>query len=265
MRDAATAWDRAAVGEGAPDLLWEWFHENSKTGRFDIFPSNDQVVAEMQARAESLDYAAYPLVELPRTRAPLARPLEEAMTARESARGMRPGPLTLEQLSTLLFWAYGVTRDNAGTTNPRPFRTIPSGGALYPLEIYLHSSHVEGLPAGLYHYTASAHHLRRIQEGDLTESIAGALVQPELALGASVVFFVTALFERSTFKYRDRGYRFIFIEAGHLGQNLNLGAVALGLGVTNIGGYFDREIDRLLRIDGVNHSTVYMNAVGHVG
>ncbi|WP_225421557.1 SagB/ThcOx family dehydrogenase [Sphingomonas parva] len=256
-------WERAAIGQGAPDLLWEWFHENSKTGRFDPFPTNDAVVAEMQARLESLDYASYPLVALPQTRTPLAAPLDEVLAARESARGMAPGPVTLEQLGSLLFWAYGVTRDNVGTVHPRPFRTIPSGGGLYPLELYFHSSHVEGLAPGLYHYSAAHHHLRRLAAGDHGDRIAAALVQPELAASASIVFFVTAMFERSTFKYRDRGYRFVFLEAGHLGQNLTLAAIAMGLKATSIGGFFDRDVDKLLHIDGINHSSIYLCAVGH--
>jgi SagB-type dehydrogenase family enzyme len=87
-------------------------------------------------------------------------------------------------------------------------------------------------------------------------------MQPELAQGASLIIFLTAIFERSTFKYGERGYRFILLEAGHVAQNLNLVANALGLGCANIGGYFDREIDDLLELDGVTHSTIYMIAIG---
>jgi SagB-type dehydrogenase family enzyme len=85
---------------------------------------------------------------------------------------------------------------------------------------------------------------------------------PELALGASLIVFITAIFERSIFKYGDRGYRFVFLEAGHVGQNINLVTNALGLGCTNIGGFFDRQIDDFLGIDGVTHSTIYMMAIG---
>jgi SagB-type dehydrogenase family enzyme len=88
------------------------------------------------------------------------------------------------------------------------------------------------------------------------------LVQPELAQGASLIIFLTAIFERSIFKYKERGYRYILLEAGHVAQNLNLVANAFGLGCVNIGGYFDREIDDLLDLDGVTHSTIYMIAIG---
>ncbi len=256
------AWIRIALGHDTGDLLWEWFHENSKTSRYDSLPRNDAVVAEMRSRTESLDYGSYPLIELPPTRAPLIRSLEEAIVERETARRMEPCPVTLEQAATLLYYAYGVTRDNESTDFPRPFRTIPSGGALYPLEVYLHTAHVPEIRPGLYHYSAAAHRLRLLRQGDLTDDVASVLVQPEIAQHASIMFFVTALFDRTIFKYRDRGYRFIFLEAGHLAQNLNLTAVAMKLGITNVGGYFDREVDRFLQIDGVTHSTIYMAAIG---
>ena len=88
------------------------------------------------------------------------------------------------------------------------------------------------------------------------------MVQPDIAYGASLIVFITSIFERSIFKYGDRGYRFILLEAGHVAQNINLVSNALGLGSVNIGGYFDREIDDLLGLDGVAHSTIYMIAIG---
>jgi len=88
------------------------------------------------------------------------------------------------------------------------------------------------------------------------------LVQKNLAYDSSVLFFITALFERATFKYGDRGYRFVLLEAGHVAQNINLASGGLRLGCMNIGGFFDRQIDDLLGLDGVTHSTVYLVAVG---
>jgi SagB-type dehydrogenase family enzyme len=255
-------WNEALLSGGDSELLWETFHENSKTSRFDIFPSNDAVVAEMRAMNCSLSFDSFPMVALPADPGLALGGLEDAIFKRVTAREMRRCPVTLNQLAMVLRCAYGVTRDNEGTAFPRPFRTIPSGGGLYPLEIFFHTQVVDGLPGGLYHYNASEHHVRLVQAGDLTGAIGGALVQPGLAATASVILFITAMFERTTFKYRDRGYRFVLLEAGHLGQNVNLVAGALGLGVVNIGGFFDRDIDRLLRLDGVTHSTVYMSAIG---
>jgi SagB-type dehydrogenase family enzyme len=168
----------------------------------------------------------------------------------------------LEQIGTLFFYAYGVTRINTDASFPRPFRVVPSGGALYPLELFFHTASLKGHPSGIYHYNASEHCLRQLLEGDDTHRISLGMVQPELAQGASLIIFLTAIFERSTFKYGERGYRFILLEAGHVAQNLNLVANALGLGCVNIGGYFDREIDEYLDLDGITHSTIYMLAIG---
>ena len=78
-----------------------------------------------------------------------------------------------------------------------------------------------------------------------------------------MLIFIVAIFGRSTFKYNDRGYRFVLIEAGHVGQNLSLAAASLGLGCVNIGGYFDREIDNYLGLDGIEQSAVYLAAIGN--
>ena len=87
-------------------------------------------------------------------------------------------------------------------------------------------------------------------------------MQNTIPRAASLTIFITPLFERSVFKYGERGYRFVLLEAGHVAQNLNLVATALGFGCLNIGGFFDREIDQFLALDGIAHSTIYMMAIG---
>jgi SagB-type dehydrogenase family enzyme len=175
---------------------------------------------------------------------------------------MTPDRLSLEQTSTLLHYCYGVTRENEGTEFPRPFRVVPSGGALYPLEIYFHSTRVEGLESGLYHYNPARNSLRLLRYGDESRRLSEALVQRNLALDTSLLIFITAMFQRSVFKYGDRGYRFALLEAGHVAQNLALTATAMQLGCLTIGGYSDRQIDDLLGIDGISHSTIYMAGIG---
>jgi SagB-type dehydrogenase family enzyme len=138
---------------------------------------------------------------------------------------------------------------------------VPSGGALYPLELYVHASAVLGLPIGLFHYEPPGHQLRLLRS-DPDASFRSGLVIPEMAERAAVTIFLTAIFYRSTFKYGDRGYRFVLLEAGHVGQNLDLTAAALGLTSVNIGGYFDEIIDDYLDLDGLRHSAVYLAAVG---
>ena len=155
-----------------------------------------------------------------------------------------------------------MARSNEGTSFPRPFRTVPSGGALYPLELYVHAKNVDGLQPGLYHYNPAQNHICCLLEGDQTAHISQAVVQPAVIQETAIQIFLSAIFERSTFKYGDRGYRFVLLEAGHVAQNMNLVSTSLGLGVLNIGGFFDQEIDDWLGIDGITHSTVYMLALG---
>ncbi|WP_137128603.1 SagB/ThcOx family dehydrogenase [Rhizobium sp. FY34] len=243
------------------DEMWRTYHENSKTERFHRPPSEAQVRARMAELKPSLDYSGYPKIVLPAPD-PLAMPLGEAMLARKTCRDMEACTITLDQLSTLLFASYGETRSNVGTEFPRPFRTVPSGGALYPLEIYFHTARVEGLEAGLYHYNPQRHCVAELSRGDLSHRLSGALVQADMPLKSAIQVFVTGMFERSSFKYAERSYRFVLLEAGHLMQNLALAATALGLGQTCVGGYFDREIDDILGLDGVRRSTVYIGLLG---
>jgi SagB-type dehydrogenase family enzyme len=257
-------WQKLRLPALEENRVWELFHENSKAGRHDSFLSQEEIVERMNLFQECLGYDQYPAFDLPGAPAPVPLALDEAIRRRVSCQEMRPCVIPLDRLATLLHYAYGVTRGNEGTGRLRPSRAVPSGGALYPLEVFFHSKSVAGLDPGLYHYNPLRNNLRRVREGDLTPEIARGLVsfQANLATDVAVMVFVTALFERSTFKYGARGYRFVLLEAGHLAQNLNLVAAALGLGSLNIGGYFDRKMDEVLGIDGITHSTVYMVGIG---
>lgn len=248
-------------GPVEPDV-WSVFHENSKTSRLEPALSDADVVARMKLLWDTLPYEGHDEVALPRGMPSLDPRLRDAIAGRVTAREIAPAAMSLAQLATVLEAGYGVTRSNADGAFPRPFRTVPSGGALYPLELYVHTSHVDGLTAGLHHFDPRAHALRLLQRGDCARQISEALVQPQLAVSVSALVFVTAIFERSVFKYGNRGYRFLLLEAGHVAQNINLVAAALGLGCVNIGGFFDRDVDRFLGLDGVCHSTLYLVGIG---
>jgi SagB-type dehydrogenase family enzyme len=207
-------------------------------------------------------YADFPKLALPSSLPASRRSFDDVLYTRQTARAFGAGSIHLEQLAKVLVMSYGVNRNNAGSSFPRPFRVIPSGGALYPLEIYIHATRVDGLQAGLYHYDPEDHALDVLRTVDESETISRMMVQDELGRTASAIIMITAVFPRSTFKYGDRGYRFILLEAGHLCQNANLTAQEMQLATTNIGGYNDRAIDRFLGLDGVNESTVYMLLVG---
>ena len=249
------------------DVSWELFHENSKLSEF--FPnalSEQEIVARMQDNYESLEFKGYKEVSLPRSLRALNTSLDQAMSTRVSTRELIPDSITLQNVATILHYAYGITtRDNKNTPSsypPRPFRVVPSAGGLYPLEIFFYSAYIDEQLPGIYHYNPVTNSIRLIQEGDQSSRIAESFVQKDIAFGASMIVFITAMFNRSIFKYQDRGYRYILLEAGHVAQNINLVVNGLGLGCVNLGGFFDRKVDNLLGLDGVTHSTIYAAAIG---
>jgi SagB-type dehydrogenase family enzyme len=254
-------WQKYVLPEDQESEIWELFHENSKLDTHTKSLSEQEVLARMADLSEALPYLGYPIIELSAASLPITLPLGQAITARASRRELAEQTVSIEALSSLLHLAYGQNRDNKETGYPRPFRVAPSAGALYPLELYVLNLRVKNLAPGLYHFNPAHHHLRLLSSGNHVDNVAAALVQPELAHCASLIIFITSLFERSTFKYGARGYRFALLEAGHVAQNVNLVTTALNLGSVNIGGYFDRAVDKFLGLDGIRHSTVYAIAL----
>jgi SagB-type dehydrogenase family enzyme len=254
--------DRIRRASRVQSDLWELFHENSKVGRLSTSVPNDLVVAWMDIFTESLEYSQHPKIPLPERAKALTGSLQEAIVQRVSVREFSSEPVAFEDMAALLHYSYGVNRPKSDQQGARSFRNCPSGGGLFPLDVYFYAHAVELLENGVYHYDPIGNCLRMILEGDFSHVWSGVLVQPEFGK-AGMVVFIAAQFERSLFKYQDRGYRFVLLEAGHLAQNLNLVATSLALGCVPIGGYFDREADRLLGLDGLMNSTVYMLAVGH--
>ncbi|MEW6366123.1 MAG: SagB/ThcOx family dehydrogenase [Acidobacteriota bacterium] len=251
---------RRAVG--AASRSWEIYHENSKLTQFDIAPPGEWVVQEMERYTHSLDFRGRPEFKLPADLDPLQLSLGESITQRVSTRKFSERAIAFRELATLLHYSYGINRTNEGTGFPRPFRNVPSGGALYPLDIFCCVRAVDGLSPGLYHFHPPSSSLRLLAEGDWTRQLSPIVVQQELS-AAAVMLFIVAQFERALFKYKDRGYRFVLLDAGHLAQNINLASTALGLGSVDIGGYFDRKADDFVGVDGLLQSTIYMVAVGH--
>ena len=143
-------WDSTILPEDVDGLQWQIFHENSKLSLYEQGVSTETVQQRMQEMTPSLSYETCPATALPEARLPLTLNLNELTARRATPPGLRPRRLSLDSLATLLYHAYGVTRSNEGNTVfPRPFRSVPSAGALYPLELYIHSNHVEGLKQGL--------------------------------------------------------------------------------------------------------------------
>jgi SagB-type dehydrogenase family enzyme len=205
-----------------------------------------------------------PSVELPPADYP-STGIAEAMAGRRSRRSFGESAIGLVQLSTLLHAAYGVT-DTSDTNGGQPFRNVPSGGGLYPLDVYPVVRNVEDVPAGLYHYEPLRGVLELIRDQDIDEALREILLvapgMPDFTNSCGLVFFVVGTFWRTRFKYALRGYRFTLIEAGHLGQNLLLTAESLGINAFANGGYWDHRVDSFLGVDGVNESVIYSVVAG---
>ncbi len=201
-------------------------------------------------------YPDVPRVALSTPRAGGGAAIWDVMATRRSVRRFLDAPLTEAELSQLLWAAQGIT------DRPRGTRTAPSAGALYPVETYVVIHAVEGIEPGVYHYAVEDHALEQLRAGDYRIYIASAALDQRMAAEANVVFVWTAVFPRSKWKYRQRAYRYCYLDAGHVVQNVALAAVALGLGSCQIAALYDEEANALLAVDGEAESTLYMTVVG---
>ncbi len=184
--------------------------------------------------------------------------LWEALAKRRSVRRFQAAPLPEAHLSQLLWAAQGITLRADGYA----FRTAPSAGALYPVETYVVVNAVEEITPGIYHYAVEAHELEQLECGDFRAEVARAALDQSMAARANIVFIWTAIFQRCKWKYRQRAYRYVYLDAGHIAQNVVLAAVALGLGTCQIAALYDDEANALLGVDGEEESVLYMTVVG---
>lgn len=217
----------------------------------------DLVTRKPKMPAQYKRYPGAELIELPE---PNHRGilLEEAIKKRRSLRSYSSAPLSLSELSQLLFSAQGIT----GNLHGQPVRTAPSAGALYPFEIYVVVNRVEGLSRGIYHYVVQEHALELVREGSFRGNITNAGLKQETLGDAGVTFVLSAIFDRTRSKYGERGFRYVYIEAGHIGQNISLQAVSLGLGSVPVGAFLDKEVNKLLGVDGLKEAAIMLLAVG---
>lgn len=176
--------------------------------------------------------------------------LEELLARRRSVREFDAQPLTATELGQLLWAAQGIT-------NPRGFRTAPSAGALYPLEVYVATAE------GVFHYDPHHHQLLVTSHGDARMELYQAALNQDPVRKAPAVFIMTAVYERTAQKYGDeRTPRYVYLEAGHAAQNLLLEAVALELGAVPIGAFYDEAIQKALGLP-ADHAPLYLIPVGH--
>lgn len=193
-------------------------------------------------------------VTLPKPRYESTTSVEQALLKRRSVREFRDVPLTLDDFSQLLWAAQGIT-------NRAGFRTTPSAGALYPLEVYAVAGNVQGLPAGLYYYVLRGHVLHRIADGDKRQALVRAAYDQLSIAEAPAILVLCAVYERVTGKYGERGMRYVHMEAGHAAQNVYLQAVSLQLGTVVLGAFDDKGVKDVLRLDG-QEDPLYLVPIG---
>jgi SagB-type dehydrogenase family enzyme len=181
-------------------------------------------------------------------------PLEQALLERRSIRKFNKEPLTLNHISQLL-WA------SQGVTHPRGYRTAPSAGALYPLEVYLVAGKVSAIDPGVYRYVPDKHELIQTIKGDYREKLSASCLRQNAILDAPAVFVFSGVYKRTSRKYGDRGLRYVFMEAGHAAQNVCLQAIPIGLGSVVIGAFSDASIKTTLKLP-VDESPLYVIPVG---
>jgi SagB-type dehydrogenase family enzyme len=183
-----------------------------------------------------------------------ATSVEKALGERRSIRDFSRQPLSVAEVSQLLWAAQGITASGGR-------RTAPSAGALYPLEIYLVANNVEGLTTGVYKYRADGHQLIRTVEGDKKMELSRAALGQTSVRDAAVVLLIAAVYERTTARYGERGVRYVHIEIGHVGQNVCLEAVALKLGAAVIGAFDDSQLKKMAGL-AAKEEPLYLIAIG---
>lgn len=247
----------------------EVYHENSK-----LHPSDFELFATIGMVNSSPDihrsitrpfvgYPGHPTVALTKEFPPSSSGFEATLMNRRSEHHFSGQSMGPESLAKILFLGDGIVGGMAASDdNSFSLRTAPSGGGLYPVELYCFALDVAGLSAGSYFYNPLKHHLELLAEGDFSAALGeGTNLKPEVN-GAAVCLALVGVLPRTSFKYGQRGYRFLLLEAGHIAQNVLLTAESLGLGALPIGGFMDNQINDLLKLDGCQEFALYLVLIG---
>ncbi len=195
-------------------------------------------------------------IKLPEPKHDSNTSIEEALLKRRSVRTFKDSPLSLAEVSQLLWAAQGIT-------SQRGLRTAPSAGALYPLEVYVVAGDVDGLQDGVYNYRPVRHELVRVVTGDKRMELCDAALGQTSVRNAAAVIVFAAVYERATIKYGDRGIQYVHIETGHAAQNVFLQTVPMSLGTVAIGAFYDDAVKKVLKMSDREHP-LYIMPVGRM-
>lgn len=189
------------------------------------------------------------VIQLPEPQKHDGLSLTEAFAQRRSMREFSANELSLEEIGQILWAAQGITNSTEG------YRTAPSAGALYPLEIYVAKKD------GIFQYLPNEHSLMQKYDEDVRHNLRKAALDQMFVEAAPCIFIITGIYARTTRKYGERGVRYVFMEVGHVAQNILLQAVALDLGGVPIGAFYDRAVNQILKLK-ENEKSLYLIPVG---
>ncbi|WP_269585031.1 SagB/ThcOx family dehydrogenase [Roseibium sp. Sym1] len=240
------------------ELAWTYHRNSSRWAHNAEETSGADDVPEPGAEAPSRPFQ--PLPAPPRVTTGLSDVLANRCSCREFAQD----PISLETVSGILFHGYGVWGQDHWNTAEFLERPVPSGGGMYPLELYLVSRNTSGLSNGIYHYQPLLKGLERNRDLTLPAPLMRYLFMGQYPpMLAPALIVITSRMSRSLKKYGDRGYRYVLLEAGHVAQNINLACTGLGAQSLNIGGFFDDEVGALCHCPENEEVVLYAVAIGH--
>ncbi len=204
------------------------------------------------------------MIKLPAPKLKSSVSVEETMLNRRSIRDFKPDALSLEQVSQVLWAAYGITKEMSTPSFLRGgLKTAPSAGALYPLEIYVVVGNVKGLEKGIYKYLPEGHFLMKTYDQDVRKELAEAALNQEFIEQAPISLFYSAVFSRTTKKYKSRGReRYVCMDLGHSAENVCLQVVAMGLGTCAVGAFEDRMVSNVMMIPD-EEEPLYIMPIGY--
>ncbi len=182
-------------------------------------------------------------------------PLSQLLLKRRSIRKYGRGSLKLEEISQILWATYGLVDKNR--------RVVPSAGATYPIEVYVFVKNVENLKPGIYKYDENRNTIVLVREGDFSKELASACLNQDWVYKAPVNIVLVAIYERTTSWYGERGFRYIYMEAGHAGQNIYLVSTELNLGTVAVGAFHDEDVKRIIGL-GDEYIVLYVFPIGRL-
>lgn len=238
----------------AIDAGWldaDWIQEDSDLTILHNDEQFEALIARVQKNVDELEkelpdkHNELATIKLPEPEYDSDISIEKALNKRRSIRQYKDEPLSLSEISQILWAAYGITKPikNAPAFLRGGLKTAPSAGALYPLEIYVVAGNVTDLPAGVYKYKPEGHKLIKIVDGDKRNELYVASLNQDWVKEAPASIVYSAVFSRTTDKYGERGReRYVCMDIGHSAENIYLQAVSLNIGTVAVGAFYDIKL-----------------------